>query len=334
MNMKATKPQVVFRCDGNAQIGMGHVYRCLALAEMIYGEFNCSLVTTYLPEGLKLKTDIFFREVSILPSFESHKKDFLGYLSGTEIVVLDNYYFDGEYQKKIKDLGCKILCVDDMADRHFFADAVINHTGGIKESDFEKEAYTRLFLGPEFAILRSTFYKMPHKKFTYDETPKVFICFGGSDSENFTLAALKKCLQFQFMAVNIVIGSQFQHREQIENYISDKNLSDVQIFQDIQEDELIQVMGDCQIGICPPSTVSFEAMCSGMALYLLPTADNQQKNYQYLISNHLAFAYDDLGAIKISEPMLQEIVQRQRTYFDGKQPERIRSVFKFMAYGY
>ena len=37
------KKKVVLRADGNSKIGLGHVYRLLALAEMLKEDFECVL---------------------------------------------------------------------------------------------------------------------------------------------------------------------------------------------------------------------------------------------------------------------------------------------------
>ena len=33
--------KILFRADGNNEIGLGHVYRCLAIAERLNGKFEC-----------------------------------------------------------------------------------------------------------------------------------------------------------------------------------------------------------------------------------------------------------------------------------------------------
>ncbi|MDB5222992.1 MAG: Spore coat polysaccharide biosynthesis protein predicted glycosyltransferase, partial [Chitinophagaceae bacterium] len=35
------KSHILFRADGNSKIGLGHVYRCLAIAERLSEHFNC-----------------------------------------------------------------------------------------------------------------------------------------------------------------------------------------------------------------------------------------------------------------------------------------------------
>ena len=43
-----------------------------------------------------------------------------------KIVVLDGYHFDTNYQTKIKQKGCKLVCIDDLHDKHFVADIIIH----------------------------------------------------------------------------------------------------------------------------------------------------------------------------------------------------------------
>ena len=50
---------------------------------------------------------------------ETHSADFLSHLQGDEIVVLDNYFFTTDYQRAIKQKGCRLVCIDDMHDKHY-----------------------------------------------------------------------------------------------------------------------------------------------------------------------------------------------------------------------
>ena len=68
-------------------------------------------------------------------------------------MVLDNYFFTTDYQRAIKHKGCRLVCVDDMHDKHYVADVVINH-GQTNPALFDVEFYTRLCLGFDWALLR------------------------------------------------------------------------------------------------------------------------------------------------------------------------------------
>ena len=117
---------------------------------------------------------------------ETHYDDFLSHLQGDEIVVLDNYFFDTGYQRAIKGKGCRLVCIDDMHDKHYVADVVINH--GLTDSAlFDVESYTKLCLGFDWALLRKPFLEAARKKrVPMDRKGKVVVCFGGSDIHDVT----------------------------------------------------------------------------------------------------------------------------------------------------
>ena len=125
-----------FRAD--AAIGYGHFVRTLALADMLKADFACTFFTCHptayqIGEMEQVCPYVALRE-------ETHFDDFLSRLRGDEIVVLDNYFFTTDYQRAIKEKGCRLVCVDDMHDKHYVADVVINH-GQTDENLFSAEAY-------------------------------------------------------------------------------------------------------------------------------------------------------------------------------------------------
>jgi spore coat polysaccharide biosynthesis predicted glycosyltransferase SpsG len=123
--VKAMKRKVIFRADAGQNIGYGHFIRSLALADMLRNDFDILFATVnptdyQKAELAKVCPFIGFKE-------ETHFNDFRYFLKGNEIVVLDNYFFTTDYQKAIKEKGCKLVCIDDMHDKHYVADVVINH---------------------------------------------------------------------------------------------------------------------------------------------------------------------------------------------------------------
>ena len=149
-----TKRKIYFRADASAIIGYGHFIRTLALADMLKDDFDCTFFTTspsvyQVAEMAKVCNHVSLNE-------ETKFEDFINLLDGNEIVVLDNYFFTTEYQRQIKNKGCKLVCVDDMHDKHYVADVVINH--GLTDNNlFDIEPYTRLCLGFRYVLLRSPF---------------------------------------------------------------------------------------------------------------------------------------------------------------------------------
>src|SRR4030095_2375161 len=90
-------------------------------------------------------------------SYEEEAAEWTSGLKGDEIVVLDGYNFKTTYQQQIKSKGCKLVCIDDIHAYHFVADVVINHAPGIDAKQYSCEAYTQLYLGTKYVLLKKIF---------------------------------------------------------------------------------------------------------------------------------------------------------------------------------
>jgi len=126
---------VVLRADGNAQIGLGHISRCLALAEMLSAEFECIFVTRNIPESIENQINKICKglyEIPVHMNTNTGEVEWIGkHLSEKkDVFILDGYHFDTDYQRAIRAQGCHLICIDDLADKHYVADVVINHSGG------------------------------------------------------------------------------------------------------------------------------------------------------------------------------------------------------------
>src|SRR3546814_9248056 len=101
--------KIFSRADGSAEIGLGHLVRDLALAQMLELEFDCIFFCKEIPEELKHQIQKNGFEVSIINS----EDEFIRGLTNDLIVVLDHYNLDTDFQKRVKDHGCLLVCIDE-----------------------------------------------------------------------------------------------------------------------------------------------------------------------------------------------------------------------------
>lgn len=276
--------KIFFRADASATIGYGHFIRTLALADMLKDNFDCIFFTCHptpyqVGEMEKVCPFVVLQE-------ETHYAEFLSHLQGNEIVVLDNYFFDTDYQRAIKQRGCRLVCIDDMHDKHYVADVVINHVQ-TNPALFDVEPYTKLCLGFDWALLRKPFLEV-ETKHEVKAVKSVLICFGGSDYLNLTKKFIDLLLHKGYeMHIWVIIG--------------DKNLVDysmgslqVEYLHNISAAQMVNVLTSSDLAILPTSSVCLEALACGTPIAAGFFVDNQMKIYDEYLVHNLIYPLGDL----------------------------------------
>lgn len=277
----SNKKKIILRADASPSIGMGHFMRTLALAEMLSGDFYCVFATVKPTEYQILEINKYCSDLIKLPPDDSHFNVFLEHLNGDEIVVLDNYFFDTSFQQRIKKIGCKLVCIDDMHDKHYVADVVINHAEGLSEDDFSVESYTQVLLGFNYALLRKPFIENDDqkKRTKFD----LVIGIGGTDPLNITeniLINVSTILSKSNIAVFFANVS-----EETMACLSKKNIS---IFKNINAEKIADIMKQSKFGIFSSSTIAIEAIAMRLPFAIGYFVDNQSNLYNGIVNNELA----------------------------------------------
>ncbi|NVO03007.1 MAG: UDP-2,4-diacetamido-2,4,6-trideoxy-beta-L-altropyranose hydrolase [Bacteroidetes bacterium] len=320
------KSQVIFRADASKEIGLGHFNRCMVLAKAIHQKFDCYFAAKNPSDSQISEIHGIFEGVIKLNDDDSHFLQFLDMLKGTEIVVLDNYYFDSSYQKKIKEKGCKLICIDDLADKHFFADAIINHAPGAESFSFDKEPYSKIYGGLNYLMLREEFSIIDNKSVAKEKLQNGFICMGGGDAQNFTLKVietLEKRLN-SVLKLDVVIGSQNNNREVLKKVSN--SFSEIVFHDHLSAEEMIFLIKKSDFAVVPPSTLSLECAKIHIPLFLLQTADNQKRIFEFLIQNQCAMKFEDIGTYNIE--LGEEMIKNQAFNFHGSVKENLLAIFE------
>lgn len=327
--MRNMKPKIYFRADGNTKIGLGHIIRSRALADMLNSHFECIFLVQTPSAWLAKQIQESFKLITLPVTYDyTSEAKFITekYLIGTEIIVLDGYNFNTEYQKIIKFKKTKLVCIDDMHTFHFVADAIINHAGGIKQENYSAETYTKFYLGTQYALLRKPFIEAAKQQRKIEKIENVFICFGGSDSKNLTKKAVNACLKNQTIKkISVVLGDAYSHDD-----VFLKNKSKIKVHRNLSAQQLVQLMQKCQLAIVPASSISYEICAVGMFLIAGWYVENQKNIYHFLTTNNLAQGVDNFLNLENEIPNIdfkQEQLAQQRLFFNKNIDRRIKAIF-------
>jgi UDP-2,4-diacetamido-2,4,6-trideoxy-beta-L-altropyranose hydrolase len=314
--------KVLFRADGNNKIGLGHIYRCLALAKVIETKFDCLFAVANPEENVKkLITENGFCIIELtgvnyqLPDNMDEKFeipfDLKNELFNIDVVVIDGYWFGEQYQKKIKNEKVKLVCIDDLANRHYYADVIINHAPDFDIYKYQTENYTKIYCGLEYLLIRPEFYMKTIQKVKNDA---IFLSIGGVDHYGLTLRiASLLTIIIDKPIINIVVSSNFDKIQlQKLNDLKNKNKG-IEIFKDLTTERIINIIDIGKFAILSASTILMEVFTRNVFAATGFYSKNQEYTYYSMTKSNYAVG---LGSfLEISDFVLKE---RLENYIFGK----------------
>lgn len=316
-----TKPRILFRADGNVQMGLGHLIRSGALAEMLLPGFAPEFVCREIAPEVASKFELL--------GFTLHRIEreieFLTMIESTDLVVLDGYKFDLGYQHQVRSKCAALICIDDLLKADCHADLIINQSPGAREAAYNALPGAEFALGLDYVLLRPAFLKAVQQQNGTDfgDPKSVFICFGGSDAQNLTQSTWVKALESgRFDRIVLVTGASYEHFEELKSEVASQ--SGTELHRDISADQMLHLMLECGVKIVPSSGILFEALTTGGTVLCGYYTENQIPNHSHAVRMG---AVIDVGIfsgkdLEFGFSAIDEFTPR-KPLIDGKSPERL-----------
>ncbi|GAB3824516.1 UDP-2,4-diacetamido-2,4,6-trideoxy-beta-L-altropyranose hydrolase [Hymenobacter jeollabukensis] len=333
-------PRLVLRADGNPRIGLGHVMRLLALADMLRPDFRTTFVIQEpSAELLALLTAAVDEVVEMTAQPAAGEPAWLAQhvLQPDDILILDGYGFEYNYQQDVRPHVARLVCLDDLHSFPSAANLVINPAGGVSAADYDlRQPGARLLSGPAYAPLRPAFLAAAASaaKRQPAEPDTILICLGGADPSQQTQRVAEALLALASVRqVNAVVGSAYQGWDALQQWATDQPR--LLLHRNLAAADLVALMQLCGAAVCAPSTVSYEYCASGGGLlFTQPLADNQRGIDRFLREQGLALPYHSAANVLTSGEaarVAERMRLAQHQHFDGRVAERIRRAFAELA---
>jgi UDP-2,4-diacetamido-2,4,6-trideoxy-beta-L-altropyranose hydrolase len=324
--------KVALRADAYAEIGTGHLMRCIVLGQGIMERGGEVVFITYCSSaGLvsRLKNEGFSLHLLNVPGSLTES---LGLIEKErpDWVVLDGYHFDSGYQKAMKDAGYKLLVIDDYVRLdYYYADIILNQNYGAEEIQYNTGKGTKLLLGTKYVMLRREFLKYRESERKSPEfAGNLLITMGGADTGNSTLKVLKAVnLIKSALNVKIVLGAANPHYEMLARE-SEGSSHSIEILSEVEDMAPLMAWADAAVS-AGGSTV-WELAFMGLPSLLCIVADNQVNAVSCLVRDgvFMSLGYQlEMGEIKKAE-MIQQLLkdkarrsalaEKGRAMVDGK----------------
>ncbi|MEX1189852.1 MAG: bifunctional UDP-2,4-diacetamido-2,4,6-trideoxy-beta-L-altropyranose hydrolase/GNAT family N-acetyltransferase [Bacteroidia bacterium] len=301
--------KIILRADGNASIGFGHLMRTLAFSVNIRDQADFLLLIRN-PDALAIEAcanySVQYQDISAI-TFENEAEFVASQSTGKSLVFLDGYSFDEAYQKKIKESGCFLVCMDDHQDRKYLADCIINVAELASPSLVLKPISSKLVFGFNYALIRPEF---TTTQFPDKNLKQVFICFGGGKE---TLPLIRKSvqaiLQTNIYFTKILIVANKILLEEIQKIISEeKSHERFELHHSLKASEMADVLRKSSLAICSSSTIALECRAMNLPAVCGYYVDNQINIYNNLcIKGEICPAgnFNETTSSQLSELILQ-----------------------------
>jgi len=320
------KSKLYVRTDGSSSIGLGHLVRCVALAKMLVENFDIHFACKQIPDSI---TDEISNAGFTFMRLQNDD-ELLSVLLPKDLVVVDSYELESDYQIAIKKIGCQLVSIDDLHEKPTYADLILNHTPCVSPNEYEAKPYTQFALGPCYALIRPAFLELAGKKKRQSESGSVLICFGGSDSRNLTKTALNVVLTFnQFKKIRIVTGAAYSHQESLAAIVDEHD--SVVHYNNISAEDMAEQMSEADLCIVPASGILTEALTSGAKIISGMYVDNQRfvfENYKKANAFISAENFSEENLISAVEISFSQESSGNAPLIDGKSGERIKKLFQ------
>ncbi len=278
------KPTLVIRADAGTQEGIGHIMRCLALAQE-WQTVGGAVEFVSASDSNHLRQWIASGGFPLTPvrSPYPHPSDWESLslvlaAQGEAWVVLDGYHFDASYQSRIKQAGYRLLVIDDMAHLDtYHADVLLNQNLHAAELSYHCKPDTQLLLGNRYALLRAEFLRWRDwERKIPPVAHRLLITMGGSDPHNQSMKVVQAIRQLQLDSLDavVVIGPSNPHAAALNSLVQECEFP-IRLARDVAD--MAELMAWADFGISTASSTCWESAFMGLPSVVLVTAENQQK---------------------------------------------------------
>lgn len=346
---------VVIRADANSKIGMGHVMRCLSVADALVkrGEEVLFVTADDTPVPLLTKKGIPYRVLHTdyadmeaeLPKLWEVLRELPQGVESPEAalaqkntsILVDSYYVTEKYLAALKKRITTIY-MDDIYAFSYLVDMLINYNIYGEEMGYEKDAAfadTKLLLGTEYVPLREEFSAGEQQRTAAN--CGILITTGGSDSFNLAGQLLMEAMKYDALKekeYHVVSGSLNPHIGELQA-LAQKH-ENIHIHCNVTN--MAELMAESEVALSAGGSTLYELCAMGVPVIAFSFAENQERLVQTFVKRGIAqyggnYRTDGnkmiqntiagLETLLEDENLQTEYREKARTLVDGKGADRI-----------
>lgn len=339
---KPDKMSVIYRADADTEIGMGHVMRCLALAQASKRIGAAAFIMKSPEEKIEQRLKSEDLTIFKIDADRASNEDIAQTLKSiqnfnADWLVMDGYEFGSNYQRRIHDAGIRTLLIDDMGRMGpYWTNLILNQNPHASEALYgDRQPHTELLLGCRFALLRKEFtaWRNWQRKIP-SIARRILVTLGGGDKDNITAKVIDALGQLnrQDIEATIITGQLNPHYQDL---ITRAGQSDLSMVVKSNITCMSDLIAQADLVISAGGSTCYELATMASPFVTIVLAENQVEIASQFARNGLSVNigwHDSLSPRAITNLISELIENRQRRYemshkaktlVDGQGAERV-----------
>lgn len=266
-------PRFVIRTDAGAEIGLGHLRRCLALARALRAAgadasfFVDGDASPAEGAGFEVRPVASGRDLADVCHSARH--------GAPRTVVVDSYVIGAPYLRGLGEAGLRVMVIDDLADRELDVDLVVNPSPAAGRLSYRGAARTQYLLGSRFALLQPEFATPPARR-TADRARRLLVTIGGGDGAGFTAAVVGWIAAgLDEVTIDVVIGPWFAGAERL-HALAARAAGSILLHE--RPHDMRRLMLGADLAVSGGGQTTYELAATGTPTLAIEMADNQAAN--------------------------------------------------------
>ncbi len=337
------------RADGNRTLGMGHLMRCMSIADA-YAEAGgeCAFIVAdkeaeAIVAARGYQAWVLFSQWNDLLAEIGQLLELIS-AENVQLLLVDSYYADVDYLATLRG-HTRIIYLTGKYDRAYPVDALINYTIGSEQLGYEKlyqDMDTRLWVGVQYTPLRKQF-EVPFR--VSKQVKNVLVTTGGTDADGLA-AELVRCAKQEApelisVSWHIVVGAFYSEETRKQLKQLQETYSGIYLYENVSE--MAALMQQCELAVSAAGSTVYELCACGVPAVIFSFVDNQVKGRRDFEQAGLAQSAGDLregrtecvsrivkqlAYWKEQEDIRKEQAQKVKAFIDGSGAKRLVEALK------
>jgi UDP-2,4-diacetamido-2,4,6-trideoxy-beta-L-altropyranose hydrolase len=321
---------VLFRADASSQIGIGHLARCLTLAQELrrrgaQASFACRELSGFDPamvQGQGFALICLPAEGDDLAALAEERFDWL---------VVDHYQLDARWESRARSIAERIAVIDDLADRPHDADLLLDQNLTASSERYQPllPATCQRLLGPRHALLGAAFQRSTASRPA--RVRRVLVSFGGFDVAGMALMALEALSAWPELEVTLLAGHEHPRWAELQSKVDAHPRWRLLGY----SARMAELMDEADLFFGAGGGTTWERAALGLPSLCIAVAANQVGNAEALARAggqlYLGLAqelteevlHSAIALMVTNAPLRQSLAERARQLVDGRGAQRV-----------